>query len=107
MTHPQLRDILLKLRQHFGEVYRDRLVNVILFGSQARGDAQPESDIDILIALDPPIHPVDEIKRNSESITNLCLEYSTFAACVYMETSQFQQANSPLLLNIRRDGVAV
>ena len=36
-----------KLRQQFD----DQLVSVILFGSRARGEAKPDSDMDILIVM--------------------------------------------------------
>jgi predicted nucleotidyltransferase len=32
--------------------YRDRIRDVVLFGSKARGDSDPDSDIDILILVD-------------------------------------------------------
>jgi predicted nucleotidyltransferase len=35
------------LRREFG----DRLVSVVLFGSRARGEARPESDIDLLVVV--------------------------------------------------------
>jgi len=34
------------------ELYGSRLKDVLLFGSWARGDAHPESDIDLLVVLD-------------------------------------------------------
>jgi predicted nucleotidyltransferase len=36
-----------QLKQHFGA----RLQSVILFGSQARGDAGPDSDVDVAVVL--------------------------------------------------------
>lgn len=32
-------------------IYQDELIQLILFGSRARGDAKQDSDIDILIVL--------------------------------------------------------
>ena len=34
------------------EVFGDRVEEVIIFGSRARGDANPESDLDVLVVLD-------------------------------------------------------
>jgi uncharacterized protein len=44
----KLETILAQLRSQFETLYGDRLVQTILFGSQARGDARPDSDIDAL-----------------------------------------------------------
>jgi uncharacterized protein len=34
---------------------RVRLSKMILFGSRARGDAEPDSDMDVLVVLDGPV----------------------------------------------------
>ena len=47
------RQIIETLRQHEDELHRQGVAHVALFGSVARGDARPDSDIDILIDLDP------------------------------------------------------
>jgi uncharacterized protein len=48
---------LEELRLHRDEIIalarRNKAFNVRVFGSVARGDAQPESDIDILVAFQP------------------------------------------------------
>jgi len=48
---PDIQKILVELRQHFEGIYGDRMVNMLLFGSQARGDATVESDIDVMVVL--------------------------------------------------------
>jgi predicted nucleotidyltransferase len=45
----KLADILPGLCRRFEVLYSERLVRMVLFGSQARGDAQPEPDIDVLV----------------------------------------------------------
>jgi UTP:GlnB (protein PII) uridylyltransferase len=50
MTIPaNIQPILAELRLKFEAFYGDRLVQMILYGSQARGDAEPYSDIDVLV----------------------------------------------------------
>ena len=50
------RDELLKrMKAALAEAFGRRLRGVVLYGSEARGGAQPESDIDVLVLLDGPV----------------------------------------------------
>lgn len=46
-------EIIATLRAHADELRRQGVRHAALFGSAARGDARPDSDIDILVELDP------------------------------------------------------
>lgn len=48
---PQVTNILQELKSYLEKVYQQQLEKIILYGSQARGDAEPDSDIDVLIVL--------------------------------------------------------
>jgi uncharacterized protein len=43
--------ILRRFRTAILEIYGDRLERMVLYGSRARGDAQPDSDYDIALFL--------------------------------------------------------
>ena len=45
----------MQLRSHFEQLYGDRLTQMVIYGSQARGDAHPDSDIDVLVILKAPV----------------------------------------------------
>ena len=47
------QDILATLREHEAALKAQGVTDAALFGSRARGDAEPDSDIDIMIELDP------------------------------------------------------
>ena len=47
------REILAKLRENEPALRARGISQVALFGSWARGDNQPDSDIDIMIEVDP------------------------------------------------------
>ncbi len=82
--NPQITNTLNQVKQHLLAEYRDQLQSLILFGSQARNDARPDSDIDLLVILKTPVNPVQEIKKNSAWISDLCLETDLLINCVYL-----------------------
>jgi uncharacterized protein len=50
------RELVLKLlRTHSTELRQRGVKSLSLFGSVARGEARPESDVDLLIELEPPL----------------------------------------------------
>lgn len=102
-----LKTILAELRRRFEALYGKRLVRLVLFGSQAREDADPGSDIDILVVLQGHVEPGEEVARTGEIVTALSLRFDIVISCVFMEEERFNNRNGPLLRNIRREGIAV
>ncbi|MDJ0705924.1 MAG: nucleotidyltransferase domain-containing protein [Leptolyngbyaceae cyanobacterium MO_188.B28] len=103
--HSTLQPILTHLKQELTDLYGDRLCHLTLFGSQARGDAEPGSDIDVLVVLKPPVNPGEEIKYTGKVIADLSLQYDVVISCLFMDETQYQTRNGSLLRNIRKEGV--
>ena len=103
----QTASIMTHLRRGLEALYGSRLKKLILYGSQARGDAVSGSDIDVLVVLDGPVNPYDEITRTGEITAALSLQYDVVISCVYVSAERYQKEQSPLLLNIHREGVLV
>jgi predicted nucleotidyltransferase len=49
------QDILARLREHEAPLKAQGVNHAALFGSRARGDARPDSDIDILVEISPDV----------------------------------------------------
>lgn len=102
-----LSGILAELRAGLENVYGDRLARVVLYGSQARGDAEPGSDIDVLVVLNSPVRPGQEIARLGPFLTDLSLAHDTLVSCAFVSEERFREEQSPFLMNVRREGVLV
>ncbi|MDB9527728.1 nucleotidyltransferase domain-containing protein [Oscillatoria sp. CS-180] len=100
-----LKFILTRLKQDLVALYGDRLRHLTLFGSQARCDAEPGSDIDVLVVLKPPVHPGEEIKRTGKIIADISLHHDVVISCLFMDETHYQTRNGSLLRNIRKEGI--
>jgi predicted nucleotidyltransferase len=107
MTQKILKVILRELRQQFIELYGDKLYRIILYGSQARGDAEIGSDIDILVVLEGSVDPCEEIARTEIIISEISLHNDVVIACVFVSRNRYERYRAPLYLNIQREGVMI
>lgn len=107
VTKPGLASILGQLRQQLSQLYGSRLVKVVLYGSQARGDALPDSDVDVLVVLTGPVNPYEEIERTGEIVAGLSLEHNLVISCAYIPETRLLQDTSPFLRNVRREGIVI
>lgn len=103
----QLRSLLKELRRRLEALYGPRLVRLVLFGSQARGEAEPGSDIDVLVVLEGPVRPGEEIRRTGEIASEISLENNVVISCAFISAERFEREQSPLLINVRREGIPV
>jgi predicted nucleotidyltransferase len=104
---PQLETILHALRAAFEDIYGTHLVNLMLYGSQARHEGSDESDIDVLVVLSGAVNPGAEIARTGSVTASLSLQYDVVISCVFIPEEHFRNGQSPLLRNIRREGIPI
>lgn len=80
-----LNEIKFRIRQKFQDTFQDNLVNLVLFGSQARGDTKPESNIDILVVLKNKQARYQNRENILDFIESICLEFSVLVSCIYID----------------------
>jgi predicted nucleotidyltransferase len=107
MHAARLDQVLREFRGGLERIYGSRLVRVVLFGSQARDEAEPDSDIDVMLVLHGPVNPHEEIRRLSAFKGGLCLKYDVVVSCVYVSDAEYRRDGTPLMFNVRREGVPV
>jgi len=93
-----------RIREHFS----DRILGVMLFGSKARGDADVESDLDLLVLVDIESPEVrSELWQMASDISldyNLVLSPRVFGQARWNEMSHMRL---PLYRAIMADGVVL
>jgi predicted nucleotidyltransferase len=89
------------------DIYGERLRDVLLFGSWARGDAHPESDIDLLVVLDEVPSRRRELARMSDVLWWHSLENDTIVAEIPVSEMEYRELTDPLLARVRAEGVSV
>ena len=107
MSEENLAIILKKLNRALKRLLGERLEAVYLYGSHARGDARPDSDIDVLVVVKGDFNYFDMVQKVSRHTAKLSLEYETVISCVYVTQEDYEHRRTPLLLNVRREGIAV
>ena len=100
-----IQPLLDELKAALKGLYGDNLIQLVLFGSYARQSAHPDSDIDILLILQDPVSPGDEIFRMSTIKTELNLKYDQMLSIIPIAYSQYQLRSTPFLQNIDGDGI--
>ena len=88
-------------------LYGDRLKRVLLFGSWARGDAHPESDIDLLVVLDRVDSPWEELERMDEILDRHSVEHETVVSAMPTAEAALAECTVPALIRATIEGRAV
>lgn len=100
-------DILSELIKDLKEFYRDRFVNLILFGSYAREKQHTDSDIDLLLVLKGDVDQVEEIRRVTEVVYNHILKFDILISVIPVSIQDYELRDMPLYHNIREEGVLI
>jgi uncharacterized protein len=95
--------ILKRFRTGLDELYGDRIERIVLYGSRARGDAQPESDYDVAIFLRDFSDRWREMDRIIPIVTDILYEDEAFIHAMPYAAGAYRE-RTPLMSEIRREG---
>jgi predicted nucleotidyltransferase len=88
------------------EQFNGRVHSVLLFGSRARGEGSPDSDLDVLVVVDSDDWRVH--KQIRYLAADICLKYDVHLSSRVWSTShhrELKELQTLLYQNIRRDGI--
>jgi predicted nucleotidyltransferase len=99
--------IIRKCKETLTKYYGARLKGVILYGSMARGQAGPYSDIDLLVLLSPPLDYFAELRKIVDLLYPIQLESERLISAKPVLASDFELGSLSLYRNARREGITV
>lgn len=101
------KNILNEFKTELAKIYGNSLKQIILYGSFARNESTENSDIDLAVVLQGEIHPGKEIDRMIDTITEINLKYNVLISIYPVSENNYYTLKSPLLMNVRNEGVPV
>ena len=97
--------VIKEFKSQVKNLYGNRLKEIILYGSWARGEATEDSDIDLIVVLEGSVEPGKEIDRMIDIITDINLRYNVLISVYPVNNEDYITLKSPLLMSARREGV--
>ena len=101
----RLQGILVEYQLRLVELLGDKLDSIVLYGSQARGDATEGSDIDVLCVMKEPFDYAEMLDLTSKASAELSLKYDVVLSTTFVTRRDFESRNIPFLMNVRREGI--
>jgi len=99
-------ELLRRAKAALTDAYGPRLRGLILYGSEARGTAEPDSDIDLLVLLEGPVTWEDS-KKSIRVLYPLVLELGRPIHAVEVDPAEYEAQEWPLYRMVRKDGIPV
>ena len=106
----QLQPILADLSSGLLAMFGDHMIEAILFGSYARGEAEEGSDMDVLVLVDIPRETTLQYTwQLGELASELLLEHGIMVSPIVENRDYFLRTAHifPLFRNVRDEGVRI
>lgn len=89
------------------ETYGERLAGIVLYGSVARGDDDPESDIDLLVLIEGEYDLWEEIGRLVDALYPLQLESGRLISAKPARAEDYRRGTTMLYRNAVEEGITL
>jgi hypothetical protein len=102
-AHGVTHRVVAELRRLYGH----RLQSVMLVGAWARGDAHPESPIELLVILDRILDRWQEKRRMDRIVWRHSMRHDTVVTVLPVTESELEQSATPMFARATAEGILV
>ena len=100
--------IISQFKTTIQQLYGERLAQIILFGSYARGDEKENSDLDFLIVLkDKNISVFSEIEKINNRVYNMILDSGKIISFIPVTEEKFEHSSNYFYRLVKKEGKPV
>ena len=100
-----IRSLGEKIRTELKKRYGSKVLQIILYGSYARGEATSESDVDFLVVVDDSLDPWEVRRGLDDVLLDLLLKQGRLISILVVPKSLYENQSFPFLIQIRREGI--
>ncbi len=103
-----MQQLIQQYVSNIHDIYGSHLREIILYGSYARGDFHPDSDIDIMILLDLSDIDIKEYRHQLSDMTfDFNMDYDVDIKPIAKSEEHYRKwvDNYPFYSNVNREGV--
>ena len=105
---PEEREWLAQFRETLAARFAGVVVNMVLYGSKARGDAHEDSDIDVLLVVrNAAAHLKRPLRHLAHDLAATSYALPSIVAYTEAEWARLGRLGSPFRAAVERDGVSV
>ena len=98
-------EALQQIRPSLQAAFPERFRGVLLYGSEARGAAREDSDLDLLVLLEGPLRLGRDLETIVQALYPVQLELDRVIHALPVSKAAFEAAEYGLYREAKRDGV--
>jgi predicted nucleotidyltransferase len=102
-----MTDAIQKCRTILERHYGSRFKGLVLYGSVARNQASPHSDIDLLVLLGEPFDYFRELRQIVDLLYSVQLDTDQLISALPAPVDEFEAGSIQLYRNAKREGILV
>jgi uncharacterized protein len=98
-------EVLSEIKRRLQAAFGDRFHGVVLYGSEARGNAREDSDIDLLMLLEGPIKLGRDIDIGVESLYPIILRLGRTIEAIPVDVQSYEAGQTYFYREAKREGI--